>query len=426
MKVLIVNTSERTGGAAVAASRLMNALRNNGIQATMLVRDKQTDEKSVIELGNSLRKKTLFIWERFVIWICNLFNTKNLFKVSIANTGFDITEQPEFKEADIIHLHWINQGMLSLDNIKKILLSGKPVVWTMHDMWECTSICHHAYTCDNFKKECKNCPFLRFPSGNDLAHRTFIKKSEIFRTAPFNVVTVSRWLAEQAKASTLLKDKRITVIPNTLSLSEFKWLDREQCRENLGLPKEKRILIFGAARIDDPIKGFDRVLETIQYLIDHNHYTKEELHLVTFGTFKHPKEYANRIPVTYTNIGWVKKSSTLSQLYSAADIAISASLYETFGQTLIEAQACGCIPVSFGNSGQSDIIEHKKNGFLAEYLSTESLAEGIIWGLTEGAGIDRQRMREDVFHRFSEQSVASQYIRLYEKSLSEPAVVEQD
>ncbi len=84
MRVLIVNTSEKTGGAAVAANRLMDALNNNGVKAKMLVRDKETDD---------------------------------------------------------IHLSWINQGMLSLKNIRKIIRSGKPVVWTMHDLWPAAGIC---------------------------------------------------------------------------------------------------------------------------------------------------------------------------------------------------------------------------------------------------------------------------------------------
>ena len=147
MRILIVNTSEKIGGAAIAANRLMDALCNNGIQAKMLVCNKQTDDKNVICMKGKFQKKWKFVWERVVIWMNNLFNRKNIFKISIANTGFDITNLPEFKEADIIHLHWINQGMLSLNNIQKIIDTGKPIVWTMHDMWECTGICHHAYNC---------------------------------------------------------------------------------------------------------------------------------------------------------------------------------------------------------------------------------------------------------------------------------------
>ncbi|BDW75609.1 hypothetical protein BFINE_14040 [Bacteroides finegoldii DSM 17565] len=90
------------------------------------------------------------------------------------------------------------------------------------------------------------------------------------------------------------------------------------------------------------------------------------------------------IPVSHTYMGWVSQAEELSQIYSAADVAVSASLYETFGQTLIEAQSCGCLPVSFGNSGQADIIRHKENGYLADYQSAESLADGIKWDLPKG------------------------------------------
>ena len=147
MRILLINTTEKIGGPAVAASRLMEALKNNGIKAKLLVRDKQTEQITVVELPHNLRMVWKFVWERIVIWKANHFNRNHLFAVDIANAGTDITNLPEFQQADIIHLHWINQGMLSLKNIEKILASGKPVVWTMHDMWPCTGICHYSGGC---------------------------------------------------------------------------------------------------------------------------------------------------------------------------------------------------------------------------------------------------------------------------------------
>ena len=117
MRVLIVNTSERTGGAAVAANRLMEALNNHGVKARMLVRDKTDDDITVFTCGNELLNRWNFLWERFVIWVNNRFSRENLFKVSIANAGVDITKTRAFQEADIIHLHWVNQGLLSLKGI---------------------------------------------------------------------------------------------------------------------------------------------------------------------------------------------------------------------------------------------------------------------------------------------------------------------
>ena len=148
MNILIVNTSERQGGAAIAAHRLMDALQQLGHGVEMLVRDKHTDRCEVQSLPSDWRRKWHFLWERAVIWMYNRFRRQNLFAVDIANAGTDITQLRAFRKADVIHLHWVNQGMLSLANLRKILCSGKTVVWTMHDMWPCTSICHHARECN--------------------------------------------------------------------------------------------------------------------------------------------------------------------------------------------------------------------------------------------------------------------------------------
>ena len=64
MRVLIVNTSEQTGGAAVAANRLMDALNNNGVKAKMLVRDKETESITVAQMPHSIFGQWHFLWER--------------------------------------------------------------------------------------------------------------------------------------------------------------------------------------------------------------------------------------------------------------------------------------------------------------------------------------------------------------------------
>ena len=335
MRVLIINTSEKTGGAAIAARRLMESLHTAGTDVKMLVLHKESQSEQVIPVGKDWQKKCTFLWERLVIWTNNLFSRKNLFTVSIANTGFNVTKLPAFREADIIHLHWINQGMLSLNNIQEIFESGKPVVWTLHDMWECTAICHHAHTCTLFKSECRNCRFLRFPGNNDLAHRVFKKKQKLFgHASPLNIVAVSTWLSSQIQQSTLLKEKPVSVIPNTLSPTDFRMMDKELSRKELSLP-DKHIILFGAARIDDPIKGVEYLLQAIRLLIEKKQFPQEKLHLALFGKIKYPEKLLNSIPVSHTYLGRIGDTNKLSQLYSAADVTVSASFYETFGQTLI-------------------------------------------------------------------------------------------
>lgn len=416
MRVLIVNTSERMGGAAVAANRLTEALNNHGVKAKMLVRDKQTDSITTVSLPPSWRLRWNFLWERFVIWWKNGFRRKNLFAVSIANSGTDITRLPEFREADIIHLHWINQGMLSLKNIRRILASGKPVVWTLHDMWPCTGICHHARECTGFHNECGQCWLLSFPKDKDLSHKVFLKKQQVYAEGRLHMVAVSHWLQRQVQQSALTREIPSSVIPNTLSLQKFYLQEKTKARHQLGLPSDRHIILFGAARIDDPIKGFSTLLKAIGHLLRSGLYKKEELHLAFFGKIKFPDKVLPHIPIEYTDLGWVNDSDTLSAIYSAADTVVCASLYETFGQTLIEAQACGCLPVSFGNSGQTDIIRHRENGYLAQAYSVEDLAAGIHWAFTEGKEhISPEAMRSEVVHKYAGDVVANQYIQLYEK-----------
>ena len=222
MRVLIINTSERIGGAAIAAGRLMESLKNNGIKAKMLVRDKQTDQISVVGLKRSWLQVWKFMWERIVIWSANRFQRYHLFDVDIANTGTDITSLPEFRQADVIHLHWINQGMLSLKSILKIIKSGKPIVWTMHDIWPATGICHYARSCNRYASACGNCPLLPHKgSKHDISNKVFRRKKELYQHSNIYFVTCSKWLERQAKKSALFTGLHLTNIPNPIDTRVF-------------------------------------------------------------------------------------------------------------------------------------------------------------------------------------------------------------
>ena len=186
MRVLIVNTTERTGGAAIAASRLAHALRQEGAEVEMLTRKSQWP----------------FYWERFRIFLANR-SKHNLWQVDIANCGEDITKTQAFQEADVIHLHWINQGFLSLRNLEKVFNSGKRIVWTLHDQWPYTGICHYAEACDRFQTHCHDCPLLTCPSAKDLSYKVFERKRHIWQNANITFVGCSQWIADEARKSAL-------------------------------------------------------------------------------------------------------------------------------------------------------------------------------------------------------------------------------
>ncbi|MEG2573705.1 MAG: glycosyltransferase family 4 protein, partial [Bacteroides sp.] len=410
MRVLLINTSERIGGAAVATSRLMEALKNNGIKAKMLVRDKQTDQISVVELRRTRKHIWNFIWERLVIWKANHFKKNNLFSVDIANTGTDITALPEFQQADVIHLHWINQGMLSLKNIKKIVASGKPIVWTMHDMWPCTGICHHAGQCENYKKGCHNCPFI-YGGGSkkDLSYRIFKKKNKIYEQANINFVTCSQWLEGLAKSSALFKRQSVTNIPNTINVNLFKSRDKVEARDKCRFPQDKKLLLFGSVKITDKRKGIDYLVEACQILVEKYPEMKEKIAVVAFGN--QSKQLESILPFTVYAQDFVSDEKKLVDIYNAVDLYVTPSLEENLPNTIMEAMACGIPCIGFNVGGIPEMIDHLHNGYVAQYKSAEDFANGIRWALTES---EYHNLSEAAYRKvvanYSESIIAKRYI----------------
>lgn len=415
MRVLIINTSERIGGAAIAAGRLMESLNNNGVKAKMLVRDKQTDQISVVPLARSWMNSVRFVWERVIIWKANSFRKNNLFAVSIANTGTDVTALPEFKEADIIHLHWINQGMLSLNDLKRIIASGKPIVWTMHDMWPCTGICHHARECTNYQDECHNCPFLYNGGGaKDLSYRIFRKKLEVYRNANITFVACSGWLRSLAEKSRLLTGHRTTNIPNPINTSLFKPRNKKEARYKYNLPTDKKLLLFGSVKITDKRKGIDYLVESCHLLAEKYPELKEKIGVVVFG--KQSSQLKELIPFPVYALDFVIEEKELVDIYNSVDLFVTPSLEENLPNTIMEAMACGVPCVGFNIGGIPEMIDHLHNGYVAEYKSSQDFAKGISWALTE---TEYPKLSEEAVRKvassYSEGSVAKKYIDIYNK-----------
>ena len=415
MRVLIINTSERIGGAAIAANRLMDALRNNGIQAKMLVRDKQTENITVIGLKKSLWSIWQFVWERIVIWKANHFKQHNLFAVDIANTGTDITTYPEFKEADIIHLHWVNQGMLSLKDLKKILQSGKPIVWTMHDMWPCTGICHHARECDKYHKECHHCPYL-YNGGakKDLSHQTFKKKKELYQLSPITFITCSQWLKERAGQSALLEQHPIVHIPNPIKTNLFTPRNKVEARQKCNLPTDKKLILFGSVKITDKRKGIDYFIESCKILAEKHPELVNNLGVAVYG--KESEQLKSLVPFQVYALDYISHEKELVNVYNAVDLYVTPSLEENLPNTIMEAMACGIPCVGFNVGGIPEMIDHLHNGYVADYKSAEDFANGIHWTLSESEYQSlSEEARRKVTSSYSESTIAKKYIEVYNK-----------
>ena len=410
MRVLIVNTSERTGGAAVAAHRLMDALNNNGVKAKMLVRDKETDHLTVSALPQSWRQQWNFLWERFVVWTRLHFKREHLFEIDIANCGTDITKLPEFQEADIIHLHWINKGMLSLKNIRKILESGKAVVWTMHDIWPATAICHYCRGCEQYQAECVKCPLL---PGGSMAKRVWNQKVQMLQGQRITFVCCSEWLAGEARKSALLTGQRIVSIPNAIDSRVFCPQNKQQARQTLGLPVDRRIILFVSQRVTDPRKGMNYFVEAIQRLVQQHPEMRENTGVAILGG--HAEEVASQLALPSYPLGYVSDPQRIVNVYNATDVFVLPSLEDNLPNTLMEAMACGVPCVSFRVGGIPEMIDHQSNGYVAHPCDADDLAQGIHYVLAEAdyEGLSRECVKK-VARCYSQQSVANRYIEEYQ------------
>lgn len=418
MRVLIVNTSENTGGAAVAANRLKEALNNNGIKAKMLVRDKESDDITVAQLNKSWHQKWDFLWERFVIYMRLHFKRDNLFLIDIANAGTDITKTREFKEADVIHLSWINQGMLSLKGIRKILESNKPVVWTMHDLWPASSICHYARNCRNYEKQCGNCPLLPGNgSSNDLSARIWKKKRKILERNSILFVTCSRWLADKTKKSGLLSGQKVISIPNPIDSRAFTKENREEARLYAGLPEGKKLILFVSQRVTDKRKGMDYFITAINKMVEEHPEMKDNCGIAILGG--KADELADKLPLPSYPLGYVSEEKKIASIYNSVDLFVLPSLEDNLPNTIMEAMACGVPCVGFNTGGIPEMIDHLKNGYVAEYKSSDDLARGIHWVLSEA---DHQSLSNEAMKKvnqcYSQYAVAMKYIEAYNQAMA--------
>jgi len=418
MKAVLLNTSERTGGAAVAANRLMKALINNGIEAKTLTLNKQTDDENVISIQSSFLKRKLallnFLWERWIIFIHNRFSRKNLFRVSIANTGFDLSKHPLVKNADIIHLHWINQGFLSLNGLAKLLKMGKPVFWTMHDMWACTGICHHARECDNYQTQCHDCFYFNNPDRRDLSFQCFTKKKTAYQSGKIIFITCSRWLKNNAEKSALLSGQKIFSIPNPIDTSRFKPIDKSLCRKKFNLPTDKKLILFGAVKISDERKGIHYLIKAVEFLSQQPEASNIEL--VIFGKTNSNLFDIFTLKVNY--LDYLSNEEDIIALYNAADVYVTPSLEENLPNTIMESMSCGTPCVGFNIGGIPEMIDHQQNGYVAEYMDAQDMANGIHWVLNEtGYSELSNNARKKAENCYSEEIVVKQYIDLYQQSL---------
>lgn len=407
VKVLHIVAGDLSGGAARGAYWLHKGLLKSGLDSRMIIQNYNGNDPTVeavtqTDIGKGLK----LLRSQIDIIPAKLYRNRENFIFSTGITGFDITKSDAYQWADIIHLHWINGGMINIKLLSKI---DKPIVWTMRDMWPMTGGCHYAMECKGYENTCGFCPQLKSHNNRDLS-RYILKRKERCYPENLHLVAISNWLAECAKNSYLLNGFSVNIIPNAVDTKDFFPINPMTAKEVLGLPKDKKIVLAGATNLNDKYKGFEKLQEAIQFI------NKDYLFLF-FGEVNSDK--LDNLEINYKVLGYLKDNISLRLAYSAADVFVAPSIQEAFGKTLIEAMACGTPIVAFNATGPKDIVEHKITGYLATPFDSSDLANGINWILEDDENIRilSLQARKKLENQFTIELVATQYINLYKKIL---------
>ncbi|MFT6248630.1 MAG: glycosyltransferase involved in cell wall biosynthesis [Cognaticolwellia sp.] len=399
MKILIVNTSDINGGAARAAYRLHQSLLAENIESKMLVQNKIGDDYTVIgptskleKLINKLRPTIDALPFRFLKnKAFTLFSNSWLPSGKLINTINEINP-------DIVHLHWINSGMIKIEDLAKI---NAPIVWSLHDMWPFSGGWHYEESLVSYAQR-------------KLDLRILNRKKNTYSTIKnMTIIGVSQWLQNCALNSSVFIGKKIVTLPNPINTNRYKPIIKNVSCKLWGLPEDKKLVLFGAmGAMSDPRKGFKELTEALLIL------ERDDIEFVVFGASKPIVTHDLGCKVHY--VGTLSDDVSLVTLYSAVDVMIVPSLQEAFGQTASEAMSCGTPVVAFSHTGLLDIVDHKVNGYLAKPFDADDLATGIEWVLyNDSYDALCTNARDKVLLKFDSRVVAEKYINLYRGILND-------
>jgi glycosyltransferase involved in cell wall biosynthesis len=399
-------TSELTGGAGVAAQRLNDALRREGVDSRLYYESGLplvAGAHRVLENQSFARRNLAALaraWRNRRNAPGCLFTSPRWFRRTRLQ---DFGPQP-----DVVNLHWISRW-IDQPSFFASLPPDFPVVWSLHDMNPFTGGCHHADDCERFTNHCRDCPQLKNPGPHDDAFRFFETKKRCYAGKNLHVICSSDWMSAQARRGALLRHaKSFHTIPLGLDTESFKPIDKSCARQALAIDSERFVIGFASADLSSHNKGGALLVETLHALAN-----EAKITLLVFGGGKLP-DSGGRYQLI--ELGSINSPHLQSLFYSACDVFAAPSRIESFGLTALEAMGCGTPVVAFHTGGLVDIIADGETGLLERRVgSVVGLHDRLAWMLRHPT--ERQNMglaaRERVKKQFASSLMAKRYVELY-------------
>ena len=410
MKVVHIGTHEQEGGAARAMYRLHTGLLRQGVESVIFCMHARSNSSSVVQFTptRTLSLRVKRSWRHR-----QLSKQKEVIAGREPNAGTFSPDRTPYREdlmnqlpdADLYHLHWVS-GFLDLPSFFEKL--DKPVVWTLHDMNPFTGGCHYDNGCGRFAGTCGACPQLEAEQESDLSREVYSRKQKAISAFPnesLRVAADSHWLAEEAARSGIFGGKEIETIHYGLDHELFAPGCKHSARKELELASGTPVVLFGAHQVSHARKGLDILRKALSILDP----SISGMCLVTFGDGD-----IEPLPgMEQRHLGPVWDDRKLARVYHAADLFVIPSRQEAFGQTCMEAMACGIPCAGFRTGGIPDMIEEGVTGSLAEPGSPEALAEAISRTLKEKEQLGKNA-RSMVEQAFTLKHQADSYLRAYQ------------
>ena len=406
MKVVHLSTMVNQSS---ANTRIHQALLHAGIDSTIIVLEKTAE----IEKCDSVKHTFMELLfnaigrriEKLVLTVFYPNREKVVF--SSGYYGINLLKDKRIKEADILHLHWVNGGYLSLTMLKKLIKLKKPM----------TGGCHVRYGCANFMNHCGNCPMLGSNYSKDLSRFILNKKKKILQGNEIIFACPSNWMYTNIKKSMLFKNNKAVVIPNPMDINLFHIQEEREIEQLLGYQKdkEKYHVLFGAvAPTSTPYKGFSYLMQALQILIKQYPDLKKTLILHIFGEEKTKIKELEEFHCQFW--GYISSPQKLAGLYNLADVYVFPSIDDNLPGTVMESLSCGTPVVSFDTGGISDMVVHKENGYLAGYKDAKDFCEGVLWILNHNEdNVLGKNGRKKVEQEYTPEYIATKYIQLYQQ-----------
>ena len=409
-RVLHLSTYGAKSGAGVAALRLLEAERSYGLDAELLLMAPSSESLPAVHtLGNDRRLYRAWqckLWsERAFVALLNGFNREQTFKTSLGRLGISMpTLRPYLAKVDLVHLHWTQHAFLSLRTLEELCKLGLPVVITLHDYWWAQGI-----------EQMETKPGELSAPLRRLDRQVRQRKAELMAHYPIHWVSVSSSLANEVSRSSIVPRLGISTIGNVLSAQYYQ---QAQKRETNATNEQALYqILFVATRVDDPIKGWSYLTTAMQQLAELAGEQRAQMQLTLVGTLS-DRTLLKQIPIPVRHLGSISDAERLRSLYSESSVLISTSERESFGQTLLEALACGTPVIARDSGGPADIVTDGVNGSLVAHDTPQEMATALWQHFTGATEYQSEACRASA-QRFAPTAIAQQYAQLYDQLIDD-------